>query len=79
MVPQLMPLAHGEAPLRHGALGIILGDVGELFLGLLVPERMQQRHTALKRLLDGRRARHREMHRTELLLAQILMMMSFIG
>jgi hypothetical protein len=38
--------------MRHGAVEIILGDLLEFFFCLLVPERMQKRYTAFKRLLD---------------------------
>src|SRR6266496_4945674 len=43
LVPELMPDAHGDAPMRHPTLGIILGDLHEFFLGFFVPEGVQER------------------------------------
>ena len=58
---------------------VILGNVLELLLRLLVPERMQQRHPALKWLLLCRRARYRKVHRAQLLLGQgFMLMMAFV-
>jgi len=50
--PELMPQAHGHAPVRHGAVGISGGDLLELLFGFFVPEGVQQRNAALEGLLD---------------------------
>ena len=78
MIPQLVPLAHRQSPLRHRAFRIILADVRELLLRLLVPERVEQRHAALERFLDCRCARYRKVHAAQLRLGQILVMVPLI-
>ena len=40
-IPKRVPLAHGDAPIRHRATRLRVGDRRELLQGLLVPERMQ--------------------------------------
>ncbi len=69
-VPQLMPDAHGNSPMRHGAVGIVFGDVEEFLFRFFVPEGVQQRHAALERLLLRCRARNGEVDCSELRLVQ---------
>ena len=78
-IPQLMPQAHGLAPVRHGALRVLLFDVEKSLLRLFVPERMQQRDTLFECLLRLRSTRHREMHRAQLFLREFLVMMPFVS
>src|SRR6266849_10982607 len=74
-----MPLAHGLAPVRHGALRVLLFDVEKSLLRLFVPERMQQRDTLFECLLRVRSTRHRKMHRAQLFLRKLLVMMTFVS
>ena len=53
-IPKLVPQAHGNTPVCHGATRIIDGDLGELLFSFFVPEGMKQSHAALERLLHGR-------------------------
>ena len=79
LIPELVPQAHRHAPMRHGALGIIFRDLHKFLFRFLVPERMQQRDAALERLLHRRRAGNRKMHRAQLGLGEIfVMVMIFI-
>ena len=66
LVPQLVPQAHGQSPVRHGAVGIASGNLHEFFFCLFVPKRVQQSHAALEGLLHISRAGDREGDRTEL-------------
>jgi hypothetical protein len=56
VVPELVPEAHGDSPVRHGAVGIIGSDLLEFFLRFLVPEGVQQSDAALEGLLHRWRA-----------------------
>ncbi len=38
LIPKLMPDAHGDAPVGHGAVRIVLGDLNKFLFGLFVPE-----------------------------------------
>src|SRR6202790_4903621 len=78
-IPELMPQAHGLAPVRHGALRVLLFDVEKSLLRLFVPERMQQRDTLFECLLRVRSTRHGKMHRAQLFLCELLVMMTFVG
>jgi hypothetical protein len=79
LIPELMPQAHGLAPVRHGALRVLLFDVEKSLLRLFVPERMQQRDTLFECLLRLRSTRHGKMHRAQLFLREFLVMMAFIS
>ena len=57
--------AHGDAPIRHRALGIALQHVGEGVVRGLVPERVLELHRLVERLLRLRRAGDREVNRAE--------------
>src|SRR5216684_6450365 len=74
-----MPQAHGLAPVRHGALRVLLFDVQKSLLRLFIPERMQQRDTLFECLLRLRSTRHGKMHRAQLFLRKLLVMMSFVS
>ena len=52
-IPELVPQAHRNTPVCHGATRIIDGDLGEFLFSFFVPEGMKQRHAALKRLLNA--------------------------
>ena len=60
--PQLGPLAHGVAPVRHGAIGLALCDREEFLRRLRVPERMQRREGLVERLLRGSGTGDRKIH-----------------
>ena len=66
-----MPQAHGDAPVRHRAGGIVLGDLQEFFLRFLVPEGVQQRDSAGEGLLHGRRTRNGKVDGSELSLGEV--------
>src|SRR5580704_3965158 len=53
IVPKLVPQAHGNSPMRHGTLRIVLCHLLESLLRLLIPERVQKRDSAFKSLLRG--------------------------
>ena len=60
--PQLGPMAHGVAPVRHCAIGLALGDRAE-FLGRLgIPKRMQCRERLVERLLCACGTGDRKVH-----------------
>jgi hypothetical protein len=46
--PNLVPDAHGDPPVRHGAIRFGLGDRGKFLQGLPVPERMQRRERGIE-------------------------------
>src|SRR5277367_5508845 len=71
LVPQLMPVTHGQSPARHGAVRISDGDLRELLLRLLIPERMQQRYPTLEGLLHADHTGDGEMHRAQLFSRQV--------
>ena len=75
VVPELVPQAHGHAPMRHDAVGIVEGNLRKFFFRLFVPERVKQRHAALEGLLHIRRARDREGDGAQLRGGQIFMVM----
>src|ERR1700744_412314 len=52
-IPELVPEAHGNTPVCHGATRIIDGDLREFLFCFFVPEGMEQGHAALERLLHG--------------------------
>ncbi len=79
LIPELMPQAHGLAPVRHGALRVLLFDVEKSLLRLFVPERMQQRDTLFECLLRVRSTRHGKMHRAQLFLREVFVMMPFVS
>jgi hypothetical protein len=60
---------------RHGATGIVQGDLSEFFFRLFIPERVQQGDTALERLLHPGRAGTGTGDRTEFRRSQILVVM----
>ena len=64
-VPDLVELAHRDAPVRHGAIGIGLRDALKLRPGLLIPEIVQQGDAAVERRLLLRRARNGERNRAQ--------------
>ena len=75
VIPELMPQAHGHAPVRHGAVGIVDGNLLEFFFGLFVPEGVQQGYAALEGLLHGRGAGDREGDRAQLRGGQVFVVM----
>src|SRR5580658_4552120 len=79
MVPELMPQTHRLAPVSHRAFRILLFGRDKSLLRLLVPERMLQRDSLFKSLLRLSRARHRKMHRPQLVKRNIVMMMFIIA
>ncbi len=48
--PDGMEIRHRDAPVRHRACGVRLGDFEESLLRRVVPERMEKRHAALELL-----------------------------
>jgi hypothetical protein len=78
-VPELMPDAHGDAPVRHRTFRVILGNVNEFLLGFFVPERMQQGDSAGEGLLHRRGTGDGEMYGAELRLGEVfVVVMVFI-
>ena len=77
-VPQLVPQAHGDAPMRHGTVRSPGGNVDEFFFRLFVPEGVQQGHATLKRLLHGWVAGNREGDRSQLRGGQVFVMVAFV-
>jgi hypothetical protein len=70
----------GFPPKRDfGALRVLLFDVEKSLLRLFVPERMQQRDTLFECLLRIRSAPHGKMHRAQLFLRELFVMMAFVG
>ena len=65
---RILGRVHRQAPPGHGALGIQLCDLGERRLRRLPGERMIEGHGTVEFLLRLGRARHLELHLTELLL-----------
>ena len=63
LIPELVPQAHRDSPMRHGALRIVFGDLQKFLFRFLVPERMQQGDSALERLLHRCRTGDRKMNR----------------
>ena len=59
--------AHRQAPVRHGAARLGLGDGGERFHGFRVEERVQQSDGPIELGLRRRTARDRKVHLPELL------------
>src|SRR5713226_8754992 len=57
-----MVIAHGNTPPCHGTSRISVSDRGEGASGFLVPEGVQHRYGAGKRLLRGQRAGHWEVN-----------------
>jgi hypothetical protein len=68
VVPDLMERAHRNAPVRHGAVGIVRGDSPELALRLVVPEIVQESDAAIEGRAHRGGAGHGKAHRSELLL-----------
>jgi hypothetical protein len=58
--PELIPHAHGEAPMRHRAIGIALRDRREFLACLLVPEGVQRRERSVEARLHSAPAGGRE-------------------
>ena len=77
-IPELVPHAHGDSPMRHGAVGIVFGNLEEFFFGLFVPEGVQQGDSAREGLLHRRSAGDREMDRAELRLSQIFVVVMIL-
>ena len=78
IVPELVPQAHGHAPVSHGAVRIVGGDLLEFFFGFFVPERVQQSDAAFEGLLHIWRAGNREVDCAELRSGQIFVVMMVI-
>src|SRR5207247_1582867 len=57
----------------------ILCNLPECHFRGLEGERMQQRYSALKSLLDGRSAGYWEVNRTQLLLVELVVVVAFVG
>src|SRR5579862_4660697 len=70
-----MPETHGDSPVGHGAVGVVLGDVEEFLFGLFVPEGVEQGDSAGEGLLDRRRAGDWEVDGAELSLGELLVVM----
>ena len=62
---RVVELGHGDAPIRHHALGIALQHLGEGVVRGLVPERMLQLHRLVEGLLRFGRAGDRKVNRAE--------------
>ena len=60
--PDLVPDAHGDAPVRHRAIRLGIADRGELLQGLPVPEGMERRECRIETRLNVLPARDREAH-----------------
>jgi len=60
--PNLVPDAHGDPPIRHGAIGFGLGDRGKFLQRLAVPERVQGRERGIEARLDVGAARDGKAH-----------------
>src|SRR5262245_66064949 len=50
--PNLVPDAHGDTPIRHGAIGYGLGDRGKFLQQLAVPQRWQDRERSSEAWLN---------------------------
>src|SRR5262245_43642866 len=55
--PDLVPDAHGDAPVRHGAIRFCLGDRSKFLQRLPVPERVQRRERGIEARLNVGTAR----------------------
>jgi hypothetical protein len=78
LIPELVPQAHRNAPVRHDAVGIFDCDLNKFFLSFFVPEGVQQGDTALEGLAHARGTGYREIHRAQLRRSEILMVMGLI-
>src|SRR5437868_12710065 len=74
-----MPAAHGNAPVGHRALWVLMRDAFEFFLCFLVPEGVQEGYAALKRLLHSFGAGYRKVHGAELIGREVFVMLAFIA
>ena len=54
-----MVITHRNSPVGHGAVWFRHGNRGKGFLGLFIPERMQEGRGSIELLLSGRRCRTR--------------------
>ena len=61
--------------MHHDAMRIVFPDVDEFFFRLFVPERMQERDSALEGLLHRSGARNWKMNRAQLRLRQVFVVM----
>src|SRR5262245_34830855 len=61
-----MIVGHGNTPISHGTLGILLRYLRKSLVCLLVPKRMEHRHRAVKLRLNRWVTRDREIYFTEL-------------
>src|SRR6266403_4776841 len=60
--PDLGPRGHGDAPIGHGAIGLRLGDGGEFFQRLPIPERVQRCERGIEARLNVGAAGDRQAH-----------------
>ncbi len=70
--PNLVPDAHGDTPIRHGAIGFGLGDRGKFLQRLPVPERVQGRERGIEARLNVGAARDGKAHVPSAALHQIM-------
>ena len=70
-IPELMPDAHGDAPVSHGAVRIVLCNLNEFLFGLFVPERVQQGDSAGEGFLHRRGTGNREVNGAKLSLGEV--------
>ncbi len=74
LIPELVPQAHGHAPVRHGAFRVLLLYLEKSFFRFLVPERVQQGDTFFESLLSVGCARDGEMYGAQLLSCDFVVM-----
>src|SRR5215469_7357876 len=70
VVPQTVVMRHRNAPLCHGALRVLTGDLAKGWPGLFVLERMQQRHRAIETVFERFRAGRGKVHGPNLFLGE---------
>ncbi len=75
LVPELMPEAHGDAPMGHGAVRVVFGDLEEFLFGFFVPEGVEQSDSAGEGLLHRRGAGDGEVDGAELRLGEVFVVM----
>src|SRR5260221_9083348 len=77
-VPELVPQAHGNSPMRYRALRVVLLDLLKFLLGFFIPKRVQHGHAAFHWFLHGSRAGGRKVDGPELSFSQVFVMVAFV-
>ena len=71
-VPKLVKVGHGNAPMCHRTIGILVYHLLKCIFGRGVSERVQQRDASVELLLDRRSAGNRKRYFSELLRRAVL-------